>query len=451
MTERPTRIRYRIVVWLTVAASLAYLCRNAVGVAESSIRRDLGLTLEQSGWFMAAFFWVYAFFQIPSGWLTQKYGTRASLCVFAILWSIATLIMGIAPGFWLLILAQMLMGAAQAGLFPASCVSIGQWMPLSQRSLGSGFVTAGMQVGAIVAAALTGALMASLGWRNEFILFAIPGVIWAIAFYIRFRNTPEESPNVNAEELKLIRQRDESPGSDSASAEHEHLSWSQLLRNVDLWLICGQQVCRAGAYIFFASWFPTFLQSTRGVSVEASGYLQGIVLAGVLVGNVVGGAVTDWVWKKTGSLRLSRCGVGAASLGTCGLLVLGAWFVEDARLAVCLLSLGSFASGFAGPCTFAAIIEISGNRVAEVFGLVNMAGNIAAAGCPIIVAKIFSVTANWNLVLILFAILYLTGAACWALANPGRHCRSQMSHPEPMTNPLDNISETLPDPASRSC
>src|SRR5262245_57362102 len=66
-----TNVRYRVLAWLTMAAGLAYLCRNAVGVAESAIRGELGLTLEQSGWFMGAFFWSYALFQVPSGWFAE--------------------------------------------------------------------------------------------------------------------------------------------------------------------------------------------------------------------------------------------------------------------------------------------------------------------------------------------------------------------------------------------
>jgi hypothetical protein len=46
-TVPSTNVRYRVLAWLTVAAGLAYLCRSAVGVAESGIRQELGLTLEQ--------------------------------------------------------------------------------------------------------------------------------------------------------------------------------------------------------------------------------------------------------------------------------------------------------------------------------------------------------------------------------------------------------------------
>ena len=124
MSDRPTMIRYHALTWLSLAAALAYLCRNTVGVAESTIREDLGLTLEQSGWFMGAFFWTYAIFQVPSGWFAERLGTRIALSIFAVGWSVATLAVGVAPGFWLLIAAQLMMGVAQAGIFPAACNSI---------------------------------------------------------------------------------------------------------------------------------------------------------------------------------------------------------------------------------------------------------------------------------------------------------------------------------------
>lgn len=183
MSDRPTSARYRVLTWLTVAAALAYLCRNAVGVAESTIREDLGLSLKQSGWFMGAFFWTYAIFQVPGGWLAHRRGTRVALTGFALIWSVASLALGLAPGFWLLLVAQLMMGIAQAGIFPASCHSISHWIPLARRSFSCGVLATGMQVGAILAGVLTGPLIGEIGWRWVFLVFALPGIAWAIRFF----------------------------------------------------------------------------------------------------------------------------------------------------------------------------------------------------------------------------------------------------------------------------
>ena len=430
MTGSPTTVRYQVLAWLTIAAALSYLCRSAVSVPESTVRGDLGLTLEESGWFMGAFFWTYAIFQVPCGWFSERVGTRIGLSIFAVGWSMATIGIGIAPGFWLLIIAQLIMGVAQAGVFPASCNSIGHWMPLAQRTLGCGVFTAGMQVGAIIASVSVGVLMLALGWRWVFVAFALPGILWAVGFISWFRDRPEWTPAVDSGELELIRagrnmielnQNDADPDVNLPFAHDDRAGLLTIAFSpVMLWL-CGQQICRASGYMFFASWFPTFLQKTRGISVAQSGYLQGLVFAGTLTGCIFGGMLTDWIWRRTGGLRLSRSGVGAAALGGCSILILAAWFVQNAELAVMLLTLGSFFAALAGPCAFAATIDIGGARVPQVFGLMNMVGNFAAAACPVVVGKLFQETANWNLVLLMFAGVYFAGAICWVFVNPQPH------------------------------
>lgn len=438
MTEYPSAVRYQVVAWLTGAAALSYLSRSVVSVAESTIRNDLGLTLDQSGWFMGSFFWTYAIFQIPSGWFAERSGTRIALSVFAICWSVATIGIGVTYGFWLLIAAQLIMGIAQAGIFPASCNSIGHWTPLSQRSMSCGILTAGMQVGAITASAVAGILILQFGWRWVFVAFGLPGIFWAVGFLLSFRDHPEECPAVNPGELELIRAGREATEAiksdelvshadpndsnpyrvDSSLKVNQQNGLLSIMLSPAMLFLCGQQICRASGYMFFASWFPTFLQETRKVSVAQSGYLQGLVFAGTLAGCLFGGMLTDWIWRRTGGLRLSRSGVGAASLGACSLLILAAWFVKSPELAVGLLTLGAFFAALAGPCAFAATIDIGGSRVPQVFGLMNMVGNLAAAACPVIVGKLFQMTANWNFVLLLFAGVYFTGAVCWVLVNP---------------------------------
>lgn len=421
-TDRPTTVRYGVLFWLTLAAALAYLCRNSVGVAESTIRADLDLTLQQSGWFMGAFFWTYAIFQVPAGWLAHRWGTRIALASFALGWSAAALAIGLAPSLWLLVVAQLAMGAAQAGIFPAACNSISHWVPLARRSLGCGILATGMQIGAILAGTLTGRLLETTTWRWIFIFYAAPGLLWAVWFLLRFRDDPYQDPAVNEHELAIIRAGRESETLEEAP--REATPWRAIARNSTMWLLCGQQICRAAGYMFFASWFPTFLQETRNVSVKDSGYLQALVLLGTLTGSLLGGLLTDWIWRRTNSLRLSRSGIGATALAGCAILILFAWYVQSVTLAVTLLTVGSLLAAVAGPCALSATIDIGGRHVPQVFGIMNMSGNFAAAACPILVGRLFEWTAAWNLVLLLFAGVYLTGAVSWAFVDPAKIIRA---------------------------
>ena len=116
-STRPTRTRFGVLAWLCGAAALAYISRNAISVAESTIRRDLSLTREQSGWLMSAFFFSYALCQIPTAQYGRRTGARTALPLFAAVWSVATAIMAAVSGIWIGIAARILQGIAQAGLF----------------------------------------------------------------------------------------------------------------------------------------------------------------------------------------------------------------------------------------------------------------------------------------------------------------------------------------------
>ena len=424
MSERPTWVRIRVLTWLTLAAALAYLCRNAVGVAESTIREDLGLSLKESGWFMGAFFWTYAVFQVPGGWMAHRWGSKIALTLFALGWAVASILLGLAPAFWLLIIGQLLMGMAQAGIFPASCNSISHWMPLARRSISCGILCTGMQFGAIAAGVLTGYLLTPIGWRWVFIVFAIPSIIWALLFYVRFWNDPKKDPSVNSAELALIEVDRENELADTDSESHEPTPWRAVASNSSMWFLCGQQIFRAAGYMFFATWFPTFLQETRGVSIADSGSLQGLVFAATLIGSLGGGLLVDWIWKKTNSLRLSRSGVGVVFISLCGGLILGAYFVHEISFAITLLTAGAFCAAMAGPSAFSVTIDIGGKHIPQIFGVMNMSGNFAAAACPVIVGYLFEWSSNWNLVLVLFAVVYFAGALCFAFVNPAKKITS---------------------------
>lgn len=418
--ERPTTARYQALGWLTLAAAIGYLGRNALGVAESGIREELDLTRQQSGWLLGSFFWTYALFQVPSGWFAQRRGTRLALSLFASVWSFGLLLMGLAPVAALLVAAQMFMGVAQAGLFPAACNSVSHWIPLARRSFACGLLAAGMQVGAVSAGVLTGLLIEPLGWRWVYILYAIPGILWAVGFFVRFNDDPGKDPAVNAAELALIRagRENETDGRKPDEAGREPTPWGAILRHPTVWFLCGQQACRAAGYMFFASWFPTFLQETRGVSVKDSGLLQALVLTGTFAGAICGGLLADFVLRKTQNLRFSRCGVAGLMLFGCAALILSAWFVEGINLAVALIALGSLFAALAGPCSYTSCIDIGGSHVPQVFGLMNMSGNLAAAACPGVVGYLVDRTESWNLALVGFACVYLAGAVCWLFIDP---------------------------------
>lgn len=428
-TIRPSGVRFRMLGWLFAAAMSGYLCRNCIGVAEEDIRADLHLTEIQSGWLMGAFFWTYALLQVPAGEYCKARGTRWVLFLCAIGWSAG--IIAIGGSYWLLtaVVAQLVMGASQAGLFPCAVQSLRVWFPPQRRAIASGALVAGMQVGAILASIVTASLIARdesgnslFDWRTLFICYGVLSLLWASGFWRWFVDRPADHPLVNAAERQFI--AGDEPTRETAAEESAASGWGRILTNPSVWFLCLQQVFRASGYIFFATWFPTFLKEVHEVDTKESGYLQGTVFAATLVGSLFSGAVQDFIYSKTKNLRLSRQGLGIVAMAVCCALILGAFFVDNVIGAVALIAGGAFAAAFAGPCAYTCSIDIGGQHVARVFGLMNMSGNFAAAITPAAVGWYFSEFENWNGILFIFATIYALATVCWMLVDPTRQVES---------------------------
>jgi ACS family glucarate transporter-like MFS transporter len=416
LATRPTAVRYAVLLALCLAALLAYVQRNSIGVAEADMRRDLGLDKPAMGLVMSSFFLGYALLQIPTGYMAQAWGTRRAMPAFTLLGSAALGLTALAGGMPGLLAARIGQGSAQAGLLPCATNSVSRWFPATRRAFASGALGSSMSVGGALGAALAGLLLSVLGWRWLFVLFAFPGLVWAAWFLFWFRDRPEDHPGVNPGELHVIRGHAESPREDSLAAGPT--PWLAIFTSPAMVWICGQQFFRAAGYIFYATWFPTFLREARGVSLADSGILTSLPLCGVVAGTLVGGLASDHLLARTGSRRLARQGVAVVSLVLCAAFILAARPVADAWPAVLLITAGSFCSSVGGPCAYAITIDMGGRNVPMVFATMNTAGNVGAMLFPLVVPSILEHAGGWDAVLFTFAGVHLAAAACWLALKP---------------------------------
>jgi len=411
---QPTRTRFIVLAGVCAGAALAYFVRNGVGPAESTIRAELGISKEQSGMLMSAFFWPYALCQIPAAMLAQRMGARWALSLYGVLWSLATA--GLALGnLAVMIGSRAFMGVAQAGLVPVGTTVMSRWFPRTSQASASGAFGGFMSVGSIVAAPLTAWLVVSLGWRWMFVWYALPGLLWAVWFAVWFRNRPSEHPAVNEAERELIGQ-----GERTGTNEPGMVPWRLLITSPAVGCLCAQQFCRAAGYIFFASWFATYLQEARGVTILGSGWLTTLPLLADVTGCMFGGVLSDAVLRWTGNQRLARQGLSAIALLMCAGLIFSAWFVAQPVMAVLIISAGMFCAATANPCLGATVMSLGGPHVATVSATANMCGNLGAAAFPIAVPWLLAHAGGWNAVLGGFGALYIVAAVFWLMMKTER-------------------------------
>lgn len=403
--------RYQVLLFLCMSAAIAYIQRAALSVPAAEIASDLKFTdfARDMGWIQSVWYFSYALMQLPGGFLADRIGSRRALAMLAVVWSLATLFSAFATDFNSLLILWGMMGAAQAGAFPCAAKALGQIFPETERARATGFLASGMMVGGAIAPSLTAMILVQLTpladslqiyrWRILLASYAIPGILWTIAFlsFISIRKLPF---------TKI------------AKTTNSKVEYSRIFKSRTLVLLCAQQFFRAAGMVFFLTWFPTFLQKTRGVSLVGSGVLTTIAGIGSVIGSLTGGYSSDWLLKRTGNARLSRQGIAIAGMASCSVLIICSYFVKNVNGSMALISLGAFCASFGGVSGYTVAISFGGRNVATVFGTMNMFGNFGASLFPLTAGWLVAVTGNWNLILFFFAGIMAIDAICWAFLNP---------------------------------
>ena len=295
---------YQVLTLLCGAALIAYVQRSAISVPAGLIERDFAVDKTSIGLLMSIWYWGYAAFQIPAGWLADRYGSRRVLALSALAWSLLTAWAGLASSFVELLIVWALMGVAQASLIPSAIKTIGILFSDTRRAWVSGLLACSMAVGALLAPLLTGYLLQWLRWQEVLMVYAVPGVLWAGLLLLFVVETPAPK-QVETENIAV------------------RLDWRQHLLSVPMVLLCTQQFLRAAAMVFFSTWFPRYLQEAHGVSQFESARLTAWPCGVVILGFLVGGSVSDWILRHSGSRWWGRQGVAMVGMGSCCLLCLG--------------------------------------------------------------------------------------------------------------------------------
>jgi sugar phosphate permease len=422
LPARPTRVRYFVLAAICAITVVNYIQRNSIGSLVTSITGDLHIDKEDIGFATALFFVTYALLQIPTGKLAQRFGPRRVLTLLALGWSLATAGMAAAQEAWGFIALRGLQGALQAGIFPCATLIMVAWLPSFRRGLASALLNSCMLIGSGVVFNFTGLLRQPLGWRMLLVVYALPGLLWAVWFWWWFRDRPDEKHSVNDAERDLI-----VAGQAPATTGVPALSLAVLL-SLPLWLICAQQMMRAGASRFVDQWLSTYLQegplseiADTNARQDRANHLTSFPQYIGIISGPIGGFASDWILRRTGRRRAARNGVAVVALGLAILCYVPILFVSGAGLQVLFFTVGMFVSTCAAPCAYAVTMDVGGKNLPVVFGAMNMVGNFGAAAITGLVSPLNRWTGgSWNASIVLFISIHAVAAVCWLFLNPNR-------------------------------
>lgn len=422
--EATSHTRYRVVALASALAMVTYLDRSAIGTLAPAIQRDLGLTTVEMGWVFTAFQLAYGLFEIPTGRWADRVGTRAVLARIVIWWSVMTMATAGAVNYVTMVAIRFLFGAGEAGAWPCVARTFSRWIPQPERGRVQGIffcgahLVAGLTPALIVGGGLLGAwpgLLRVMSWRGVFVTFGLVGIAWVATWLYWFRNDPSEHPSVNPSELALI-VANRRPVGDSGSG---WTYWRTLIRSRNVIALSIMYIPNCMMFYFCITWLPSYLLKRHGFNVSEMALFAGLPLLVSMPGDLLGGWLTDRLSSRYG-LRVGRCGLGGIAYVLVGVCLIAAGKAPSPVLAAVLIAVATGLTMFTLGAAWGTVMEIGGNHVGVVGGTMNSIGNLIAMLNPLIVAYSVAWFASWDLPLYVMGALFLIGAGCWALVDPGQ-------------------------------
>jgi ACS family glucarate transporter-like MFS transporter len=411
--EHASHARYWVIVFAVTLAVVTYIDRVCISFAAPLIRKDLNLDTVAMGWAFTAFGVAYALFEVPGGYLGDWLGPRRVLMRIVSWWSFFTAATGWVWNLPSLITTRFLFGAGEAGCFPNLTKAFTTWLPPRERVRAQGIMWMSARWGGAFTPPLVAAVMGRVGWRHSFEIFGCLGVVWAVVFFLWYRDDPLTHPSLNDGERELLRE------SAKMASGHGHVPWGLFVTSRQVWMLCWQYFALSYGWYFFITWLPTYLQEGRHLAVNSAAWLGVLPLFLGGIGNPVSVFVGGLLLPTIGSVaRVRQVMACVGFLGAAAFLV-ASTRMNDAVMAMLSIGLASFCNDLAMPPSWAAAMDIGGKHAGTLSGAMNMWGNIGGALSPLVIGYILKWThSNWNLTFYVSAAIYLMGIVCWVLLDP---------------------------------
>jgi ACS family glucarate transporter-like MFS transporter len=408
--ERPTRVRYGILVMLFAAASVSYGDRAALGVAGPVVAKGLHLDAVTMGYVLSASAISYVVAQVPGGALLDRFGSRWIYAGAIAIWSFFTLAQGWVSALPLSIAAaamfamRFIVGLASAPSVPAGARIIASWFPASERGMAMAITNASQYFSLVAFAPLMGWLAERLSWPWVFYVMGTLGLLVALVFPVMVQS-PLSHPRINRAERMAI----EKGGAllhIEQRATVSHFTWANLRQIIANRMLLGVylgQYCVGVLTYFFVTWFPIYLVEQRGMSVLTAGVMTAVPALCGFAGGILGGVVSDAILRITGSLTHAR--KWPVLIGMLLVLLIAACdFTESRTLVMVFMSLAFFGKGFAA-LGWTVISDTSPRELVGVTGGVfNTVSNLPGIVTPIVIGHIFASMGSFDWALAFVAV-----------------------------------------------
>jgi MFS family permease len=390
---------------------ILYVDRVNISTAAPLIKADLNLSNTQLGLAFSAFAYPYALFQLIGGYIGDKLGPRWTLFVSGLIVCAATAATGAVGGLASLFAARLALGIGEGATFPTATRAMAAWVPERNWGFAQGITHSSARIGNALTPPLIALLVGFVSWRGAFVVLALLSLLWVVVWLWYFRDVPA-APPLTAEELATLPARGRSGGSS------EPVPWLKLFRR--MLPVTAVDFCYGWTLWLFLSWIPSFFyQNYQQNLMQSAFYSAGVFLAGV-IGDTLGGVVSDHILHRTGNRTAARRNVIVAGMLGGFLFLIPVILVRDVNVAAISLAAAFFFVELVVAPIWAVPMDIAPRFSGSASGMMNFGFGVAGIISPFVFGYLIDRTGSWTLPFAGSICLLLLGAGLAFRMHPDR-------------------------------
>jgi ACS family tartrate transporter-like MFS transporter len=376
------RVMWRLMPYLILLYIIAYLDRVNVSYAALEMTADLGFTAATYGFGAGIFFVGYFLLEVPGAVIASRWGVRKLVCRIMLSWGALAMAMGFINTeqefYWL----RFLIGAAEAGFFPAMIVYLGHWFRAKDRAKAVALFMSAISLAMVIGGPVSGALLeinwfGMEGWRWLFILEGMPAIVLGITSWFFLTERPEDAQWLPEDEKAwLVAELEKERQAKVQAGTHRAQSILQALRDPQVLLFATAYFFGLMASNGLGYWLPTMMKAVSGYSNWTVSLLVSLPYSLGVVAKLMAGWSSDRLnerrWHTVALLMMGSVGLAGAAL-----------LQHHLPLALVFLCLGVIGlTGYTPSFWAYATSFLAGTANAAAIGLINSIGNLGSFAGP---------------------------------------------------------------------
>lgn len=393
--------RWIVVTLIFLGILISYVDRGNLSIAAASIMRDFHLSPGAMGVLLSAFFWTYAIFQLPAGYIVDQYGIRLVYGIGFIIWSLASAAIALSSHSAEILGLRMLLGFAESVGPLASLAFIRQNFSGRNQGLPTSIYISGQNLGPACGALLGTALLARFGWRAMFAVTGLGALLW-VPFWL----------------LLAPRKQGARVAQTEIAAPRHQWPWIAVLSSPAFWAMSGCIFFMSYYWYFLLTWMPAYLILARGFSAIGMGRILSMPLFTMAVLNIGFGWLADKLIARNQAIFRTRIAFAAAGLlGASSILLLNLLPGPAPVLPILVISICSFG---VTSSSYWAIAQHTPPAflVGRSIGYLNTLSQIAGATAPVITGWSLGPAHNFRFAILLAGVAPLIACVLLFIAGP---------------------------------